>query len=642
MLDHLQLSLIELIDRQEVASSAYLASSLNISKRSVINYVRKVNEEYPSLIRSSGKGYSLDPEVLQRMRASEESDAVVNPSQRILFLIWKLLSSYQDKLRISDIGEELHYSESTVRSDLYKFKDMCAELDLDIQIANNSVAIVGPELKKRQLYFRLFQSSIEKNIYDFSQLKLFFPQYDSGKLYSLLTDCFQNYNYEMSDYSAVNILYHIMIGMDRIAHGHFVDGELYLKFLRNRDISAASELAETISQRENIHFPESEIQNLAMLLSAANVTPDGGSDVGLEADDGITVDNLREYLWPSCYDLVMELAQDIRDIYHVDIQEDEPNFIRFALYVRALIRRLHTDTKISHPYTNVKATNPVAFDCAAFVADRIRVQFEHTAGENEMAYMALCLGHVFARRAEEIVTLNTLFVLPAYHGLQQVLFDFYSERMRQSMTSYLVTSLEAYEDLSSIDLVISTLRLPAITGKRSVQISPIQNVQDQRKIFRLTEKIRNEKALDMLRSTLATLVDDTRFYKNPPILHSRDAILQYMVQPLIQEKIVSEDFPDALLHREHLSGTAIGRLAVPHTWTGDAARDTLSILISDSPIVWGNKVVHGVFLFTSSAEHYATTCLHVMGCLPQLLENSGFMKSLMQCGSCEDFLNLFK
>ncbi len=633
MLDSIQTALIDRLERHETVSSAFLAGSLSISKRSVINYVKKINEAYPSLIRSSSKGYSLNEEALQRMRSSEEGGAIASPAQRIPFLIQKLLSDYRDKLRISDISEELHYSESTIRADLYKIKGMCAELDLNVQIMNNFAAITGAEPKKRQLYFRFFQPSFEKNIYDFSQLKVFFPQYNCTRLYALLTASFRKHNYRMSDYSIVNILYRVIISMDRITHGHFVSQELYLKFVRQRDISTATELSNEIFRLENVRFPENEVLNLAMLIAAANVSPDASGE--------ITVDNLRDYLWSGCYELVTKLALEIKELYQVDIREDQPNFIRFALCIRSLIRRLHTDTEIRNPYKNVKATNPASFDCAVFAADKIRRQYQLRVSEDEMAYLALCLGHIFEQQAEGDVTLHGLFVLPAYYDLPQVLFQFYSEHLQQYMTSHLTTDLDSYGDLPSVDIIISTLQFPPMPGKRVVQISPIQNAQDKRKLYRLAEKCCHEKALSMLRRLLHTLTDDTRFYSDPPVPLTRDKILPYMTKPLVQQGIVSEQFLPALLQREELSSTVIGPLAAPHTWAEAASQDTLSILVSDTPILWGQQEVRAIVLFTSSEGRYASTCLSVLRWLPQLLEDSNFMKSLLKCRSRSEFLSLF-
>ena len=55
--------LIQLLLEAQPRTSANLAERLDVSVRSIKNYVREINEEFPNTIQSSYEGYRIDSKV---------------------------------------------------------------------------------------------------------------------------------------------------------------------------------------------------------------------------------------------------------------------------------------------------------------------------------------------------------------------------------------------------------------------------------------------------------------------------------------------------------------------------------------------------------------------------------------------------
>lgn len=636
MLKKSQIELIEFIYAQRSVSSGSIASHLQLSKRTIINYVKEINDFFsgPDLILSNNKGYCLDLDVLARIRAETPELTNFAAEERAPFLAKRLLSSYRDKLNINEVGSQLHFSGSTIRADLYKLRDAARDYGLEIQLDHSSASLIGPELKKREFYFSLFQDTLERNIYDFSQLELFFPQFNCGKVYLRLISCIEEHGERMSDYELINIFYRLLIAMDRIAHGHLMLEPLYLRFVRESTIAMARDVTAEIGPWNGLEFPEHEVMYLALLFAAI--------DVHSSLPEKAAADTLTENLWPDCYELVEQIVDGIRDIYGVDLRKSSMDYVDFALHVRSLIHRLHGGIQTKNPYRkSLKRENPATFDCAVYAAGVIQARYPLEISEDDIAYLALCLGYSFEREFNDAAKLKALFVLPSYYNVHDSLYRFYSERLSDHIESAVQTSnLEAGGDLDAVDIVVSTLGLKHLNGKRFVQIGPIRNTEDYRRLDLAISDLRHEKMLRNLALLLKDMTDDRRFYHVSGRFPSQGAVLDYMIAPLLEEGIVTEDFQKAVLHREALSSTRMGPVALPRAIGTPAEKDTLSLLVSDVPIRWNREEVWAVLLFTTASGHYHSACLKVLRRLSHVLKHKEVMQRLLKCRSWQDFTDL--
>lgn len=633
MLNATQIDLINVLDGQGSASSTQLAEQLKLSKRSIITYVKKINESYPGLIVSSNKGYRLDPAQLRRMREQEDPSPAGDVSDRTARLIQHLLSGYRDTINIYQACNDLHYSESTIRADLYKIQETCRELGLELRLSGNTATLSGSEPTKRRLYFQIFRPALEANVYDFSQLFLCFPQYNVTKLYAFLLSCFKERDFQVSDFDLINLLYQLVINMDRVARGHIVGDELMTRNVRDENMVLAHLIADEILLQEHIALPEREIVNIAVLLSAHNTSPD--------VTTRLTPETFQDHLWPQLYAFIVRLAEDIERFYAVDIRANWQSYVSLTLCIRTMLRHGRSNTDMICPYTNLQELNAAAYDCAVFTATAVEREFGFPLNKSCVPYLTLCLSQIFADVRSESATVKVLFVLPSFYDVSQALFDYYTSRMDQFVSTELVSGLQERRDLSDVDLVVSTLQLQPIEGVRTLTIAPIQNKNDMRRVYLVVEKLGNEKRRARFSALLQNITDERWFHVDSAACTDLESTVDFLVEPLKAEGIVDENLASALLEREHLATTVVGPVAILHAWDAPAARDTLSVLMSEAPLPFNGSRVRCVLLATCEEGHYAQVVVPLLQILPTHLETSRSTRELLRCRTLEEFVALF-
>ncbi len=636
MFNKKQVELIEFLYMQGSASSNILASQLKISKRTVISYVKDINRDHPekNLILSSNRGYSIDQDVFNEIK-DELPDLTDNDADERLELILRLfLSGYSDKINMFEISEELHYSESTIRSTLYKIKNIVREYDLDIQLSYNSAILTGPEERKRELYFSLFQDAIERNLYDFSRLYAFLPQYVTERIYktfeSILHECYNG----VCDYEEVSLYYRLLIAMDRISHGHFVVNEPYIKFAREEDMVLGQRIASEVGNIAGVDFPEIEVRYLVEVFTATCIY---GRMI-----TNMTPDDLKDILWPECYELVEECADDISKLYDIDIREDENDYVAFAMHVRALIRRLNSGVRIRNPYLRrVKRECVAAYDCAVYVSGKIHKLYPVKIWEDDIADLSLCLGRAFEKKFDDSAKIKVLFVLPSYYNIHENLYDYYKEEFENKIQPDRTSDISTYKDLDKVDIVVSTLSLKDLGGKLFLRIRPIRNADDTNRLEEMCNKIHHDKMVRSIQDLIRTMGSNERFYNCPDGINDMRSAIDLMTAPLIEKGIVGEDFKDFVLEREQLASSGVDMIAAPSVPQYFAKEDTMSFLIMKKPVDWAGREVGAVLLFTSVEGHYQSRCMRVLRRLLHVMGRRDTAKKMFQCCTFEEFGNLF-
>ena len=635
MLNQTQEELINYLYTHGNTSSVQLAAYLKLSKRTVISYVKEINDSLVGgLIRSSNKGYYLDYEALTRFREAVPSLSVDDPAKRNQKIAKALLHGYRDKINIYDTAHALHYSESTIRATLYKIKEEVRGYGLDLVLRGSTAAINGSEHQKREYYYSLFQSALAQNLYDFTALYEMLPDYSDKRLYEQFLTCVRKYYKQIDDYEIVTLFYRLILATDRIAHAHFMERDFYTDFIRENDYNLAKDTAAEISRMTNAHYPDTEILYLAQMFSAISIFSGPASR--------ITPQTLQNSLWPACYQLVQETADSIRHIYQRDIRENPEDFVYFALHIRSIIRRSRAAIRITNPYLSyVWDEYSSALDCAVYTAGRIQALYPEAAiSKDDIACLALCLGNSFEQGFSDGVKPRVLFVLPSYYHVHQNLYQYYCDSFRHTVLAEHVTALSACDHLDSVDVVVSTQDLTGLNGKRFVKIRPIRTQSDLRQLQTLINELHHAKMIGNLQRLLKDMVPESRLTRCPAGVTDMESALDTLIRPLISRGIVSDDFKSAVLRREAFASTTWGQIALPRVPEYAAAEDAISILLFDTPVSWGDVSVRAIILFTSRDGHYNTHCLRILRRLIHVLRKKGGQNKFFSCQTYEDFCKL--
>ena len=110
--------LIDYLEKQDTPIKAdNLALVLNVSVRSIKNYISDINKIYPNLISSSRNGYKLN----NNHSIKPQNNNVLSIQDRIKYTITTLLQQI-DGIDIDDLADELFVSTSTLKNYLIKVK----------------------------------------------------------------------------------------------------------------------------------------------------------------------------------------------------------------------------------------------------------------------------------------------------------------------------------------------------------------------------------------------------------------------------------------------------------------------------------------------------------------------------------------
>src|SRR5690554_2551060 len=104
---------------EEPSKASRLSELLDVSVRSVRNYVKEINQAYPETILASTKGYHIDQNQALEIIQGTRYDIPQTSKERVYFIITKLLNSNRKTAtNVHDICEELFISLSTLKTDL--------------------------------------------------------------------------------------------------------------------------------------------------------------------------------------------------------------------------------------------------------------------------------------------------------------------------------------------------------------------------------------------------------------------------------------------------------------------------------------------------------------------------------------------
>lgn len=81
-----------------------------------------------------------------------------------------------------------------------------------------------------------------------------------------------------------------------------------------------------------------------------------------------------------------------------------------------------------------------------------------------------------------------------------------------------------------------------------------------------------------------------------------ESAVKAMVQPLLEEDFVTEEYLQSVLEREEMSSTSLNHIALPHGNPAMVQNTRLVIGRMNHPILWDDSKVSCAFLFAVSSE----------------------------------------
>lgn len=633
----IELELIRILTKHPNLTAAALSEHLKVSPRSVKNYVRSINEQYPGTINSSRTGYEINIENAALILNAPISSIPQNSKERIIYIATKLINlGLEKEIDIYDLSEEIFVSISTLRKDISKVKNMLNKYDLELVCRGDILKIQGTEKNKRKMLSTIIYQESSSNFVNLRSIQNVFPDIDIAFIKNTILKAFTDFHYFINDYSLLNLILHIAISVDRIQHNNIsqFSGEKNT-VLKEHEYLLAKKISRELEINFQIEFTEAEILDLAILL-ISRATSVNYTDV--------TMQNLASYIGNDCMELVNDIAEHINSSYYININESE-FLVRFALHLKNLLIRSRHNTFSKNPLTEeIKTTCPLIYDIAVYSAKLIYDSMGILINDDEIAYIAFHLGSILEQQKKLHSLITAVLYCPDYYNMSLEISSrisaYFSEKL---FITTLVTDEDMLEQICDIDLIITTLPLSKVPTLPYLQVQFYFSEKDRNNLEEKIRTIQKEKKQEKYKDYLQQLIIPELFTYRKVKDDSKARVIEYMVKKLIQNGYVEKSFKEEVLEREKLSSTAFEDFAIPHSMRMTAKKTAFNVYLNPEGISWDGKRVYLVLMmcFNKNQRHIfneiyepITMTLNEKSCIKKIIESQtydAFIFNLVNC-----------
>ena len=389
--------------------SAEIANALDISVRSVKNYVHNINSLYgKNIILSSRNGYELNLQNNYSLVLTNSSEQIPQTlEERSFFIIKQLVLNHSAQIEIFDLCDSLCVSYSTIKSIISKMNKTYSSYDLEFYCEHDCVRIKGNEINKRKLLSYVINEESKSSIMNVNVLKDNFASIDVEKLQNIIFTTFKKYNYYLNDFSSMNLLLHLLIIVDRELNGNELnDGQNEVSIDNQVELNFLNEFIEQLETTFNISINKYERFEIYMLFKTnANFSIEESSK------------KLKELVGDNIIELIDKYVEDINNIYMVDLSSKAFK-TPFTLHLKNLLLRAQSGKYTSNPMAEIiKNNSPLIFDIAIYISLDLAERFHIKINEDETSFLAMHIGSEIERQADNKDKIPVAILCPNYHNM---------------------------------------------------------------------------------------------------------------------------------------------------------------------------------------------------------------------------------
>lgn len=625
--------LIQMLLEQQPITSSVLSNQLNISVRTVKNYIYQINNEYPETITSSHLGYSINKDFAYdalRDLISEQREIPQTSKERVVYLLNLLLKSCQDdQFNIYDVSEELYISPSTIRNELKQVKRKLNKYDLELEAKGDFFKIEGLEKNKRKMLSSILYEESDIHFINLDTLQQSFKNINIDLIKNIILQTFQKYHFFINDYSLSNLVLHIALSIERISDNnhHIQNTQIVSKNIL--EYRLAKEIADQLGKYFQITFSDSEIFEMTLLIASR------ASSVNYET---MTEEDLKNFVGKECLNLVHELIEDIKSLYLIDLSNTE-FLIRFTLHIYNLMIRSRNNYLSKNPLTKeIKTSYPLIYDMSVNIAKNIIEKTNITINDDEIAFIAFHIGSILEIQKGFASKLPIAIFCPNYYDLGLKLVESIQQYFSNDVIiSHVFTHENDLLTIQNIELIITTVPLNIVLEIPTFEINMFLSNQSRYKLDEKIKEINKNKQRRELKKYLTQLILPELFEKKD-VIDSKEYCIEYMVHKLVKKQYVDSSFLDEVLKREKLSSTAFGNFAIPHSMKMTAYKTGINIIITKKSISWDKSSVNLVLMMCfNKNERYIFNKIYDI--ITSILSESDNVKRIVSSQSYDEFID---
>ena len=560
-------------------SAGQLSEMLNVSKRTVRNYIADINQNSDYYIYSDKAGYRIENR--DGINNSEENEF----NFRTRNLLSKLLMS-KEGVSVYDEALELHISESTIINNVIpEIKKIAGEFDLTITSRNYCYYLNGSEINKRKLIGKLVTSDNYGFFSSTKALEKLFPRSkmkDSIKeLYSII----DNNNFYINDYSLSNLLTHISIIALRMETDDYLNQSvenLEVPLINDqRIIKLANEIADLLENTIGKKLSENDFNQIVTLISIS---------VDYDSEDVYSVVD---------YDFVKSIRTMLNQLsnrYNMPLFDND-SVVQIALHMHLAMQRSAIKLSYPNPLKNqIKKDFATIYDMAVYFCHLFCHTYDITLSEEEITFVAFHLGSSIQNNQLNKNKINCCLIVEDYHQYAKNLIDRILEIFGNEIN---ITNTLSYDKFLMINnyhqLVLTTTPLKN-SLPNAIWISPLLTKNNIKEIRNQIDRILAEQNAASVNEFIRCMLNENLYFRNS-FFDTKEDYIRFICSECVKQGLVNNSFVEDVLLRESLSNTAFtDYLAIPHTITQFSNKTFMAVVHNDKPIEWGNKNIRFIFL----------------------------------------------
>jgi mannitol/fructose-specific phosphotransferase system IIA component (Ntr-type)/biotin operon repressor len=563
-----------LLQQDNYLTASQLASMLNVTERSVRNYVRTLNQTgtQEPLIVSSPEGYKLQREIYNQSVKSRLFD---QGDLEQLYKIALILIQQRDYMTFDELATRLNYSVESIRSRVQLLFARIDEMDIQVQLDSQifvGIRIVGNEAQKRLLLEQFLPiSSITKDNPSQSITGVLGIVATNERVSTILTvmdKTFAEQSVSMDFVVYAKIACHLVICQWRCEQGWCLDNTT--EDNGSRDYPENTLAQELLSGLLPNDVLKGEISSLANYLIALPISIRSTVTPKMDANQRSAIDS------------VLKMAE--RN-YSVPLYSDEHYRAQITNHITRLINPLTERIPIFNPYTHeTKREYLFAYSIACYLYDNLEGQFNVVIPDSEIAYLAIHIQLVLNEETKTTISACLVFNGKAAEAelFRYKLQNYFPEiRINQVESNVKRIALEQYQ-------------LVMVCGVDGGDLPEWKTVAVDRGLTP-TDVNRIQVFVDTFGTH--SLIESLDFY------HINQATSTDVIRELVVKAGYGNLLP-YLLKREAMSSTDIGNLvALPHPFLkGSEGTAKVIVGINDKPIRWGHQTVQLVIIYIPAAD----------------------------------------
>ncbi|MGM9886667.1 MAG: BglG family transcription antiterminator [Lactococcus sp.] len=551
--------LVDFLKNQPIGlwfSGNELSQKINVTDRSIRNYVKQINDETENLILIDKGYYQYNHEKDKEAISADTGDV----KSRRFAILRKLLHSGYAGVNLFDLSEQFWVSESTIRGDILYLNNLSIAHHLKIHQQAFNYYIVGADSDKRNLMIESIKLASGGSDSFNEELQKLLGDISLSELTELVKLTFGSFHFYVNQYFMQNFILHLVLAITQ-QNQVMEEGEII------KSSEMISQLCQSIYDKYGVEISEEEKVELALLCESER---NNSNEIYLHIDEKIILTLNRA-------------LKKLSDVYFINFTEDK--FIkRLLLHVQNLYHRAKIGTiKRNLSARDIKMNYPVLFDIAIYLSEQIASDLSIKIIEDEIAFIALHIGS-FLDEQDTDKKIHALLESPGYLEDKESFALRINEKIKNELVFDAINADKA-------EIIISSNLTKSNSNEKTIEISAFLTDRDITKIRRKIEEIKNRQYRDDLQVILSKLIEDNCTIK---VLSSdsKESVIEKISQWFITNNFVNDDFKEKILEREEISSTAFpSGVAIPHTIKYEAQKTKILIVRPEQDILWDEQKV---------------------------------------------------